>query len=109
MTKITNIMKNETKGEIIQILGPVVDVEFAGTMPAIYDAMTVKHSDGNVITLEVAKHLGFGRVRAISLASTDGLTRGMEVASTGGPIMVPVGQDGPGGLFGGLGHVINKE
>ncbi len=107
MTTKTNT--NMTKGKIIQILGPVVDVEFTGTMPAIYDAMTVKHVDGSVITLEVAKHLGFGRVRAISLASTDGLTRGMEVASTGGPIMVPVGKDVLGGLFGVLGNVINKE
>ena len=102
-------MVNQTKGKIIQILGPVVDVEFIGTMPAIYDALTVKHSDGADITLEVAKHLGFNRLRAISLASTDGLTRGMDVYATGAPITVPVGPEVLGGLFDVLGNVINKE
>lgn len=103
-------MANQHKGKIIQILGPVVDIEFAGAVPAIYDAMTVIHPESKeAITLEVAKHMGFNRVRAISLASTDGLTRGLEVTPTGAPITVPVGPEVLGGLFGVLGNAINKE
>lgn len=97
------------KGKIIQILGPVVDVEFSGGMPAIYEALSVKHPETGDIVLEVAKHLGFNRVRAISLSSTDGLTRGMDVVASGAPISVPVGKEVLGGLFNVLGKAINKE
>lgn len=96
-------------GKIIQILGPVVDVEFIGSMPAIYDALKIKKAEGGEVTLEVAKHMGFGRVRAIALASTDGLKRGMEVTGTGAPISVPVGKDVLGGLFNLLGEPMNEE
>lgn len=91
-------------------MGPVVDVEFgAGAMPALYEALILKNHEGVEIVLEVAKHLGFGKVRAISLASTDGLTRGLEVTSTGAPISVPVGKEVLGGLFNVLGKAINAE
>src|SRR3989344_5997434 len=103
-------MTNQNKGKIIQIVGPVVDVEFgAGAMPALYEALILKNHEGVEIVLEVAKHLGFGKVRAISLASTDGLTRGLEVTSTGAPISVPVGKEVLGGLFNVLGKAINAE
>ena len=78
-------------GTITQIIGTVVDIEFKqDNLPAIYNALEIKNADATVV-LEVARHLGFGRVRAISLSSTDGLKRGMDVKDTGAPLSVPVG------------------
>lgn len=87
------------KGTIRQIIGPVVDVAFEKNTPAILNALHVKRGD-DVITLEVQQHIGNGVVRAISMDSTDGLTRGMEVKDTGEPIQVPVGR-------GSLGRMVN--
>jgi len=97
------------KGKIIQIIGPVVDVEFAeeGKLPSIFNALKIKH-DGKEIVLEVVKHLDPTRVKAISLQSTDGLKRGLEVEDTGKMIEVPVGPDVLGNLFNVLGQVLNK-
>ena len=97
-----------TKGKIIQIMGVVVDVEFAGgnSLPAIYDALTVAHDD-KTITLEVAQHLDEHTVRAISLQSTDGLKRGQEVVATGAPISVPVGTETQGRMFNVVGEPID--
>lgn len=88
------------KGKIIQIIGPVVDVEFPEhtTLPAVLEALTTKTERGQVV-FEVARHMEPGRVRAISFSSTDGLARGAEVVSTGEPITVPVGRDVLGNLF----------
>ncbi len=96
------------KGKIIQIIGPVVDVEFAQdvSLPAIYNALTLKHGERNMV-LEVVKHIEPGKVRAISLESTDGLKRGLEVADTGKMIEVPVGQEVLGNLFDVLGRPMN--
>lgn len=90
------------------MIGPVVDVEFADDqkVPAIYNAMTIKHGD-KTITLEVAKHLEPGRVRAISLSSTDGLARGTEVHDTGAPISVPVGPEVLGNIFNVFGQTLD--
>src|SRR3989338_5443417 len=86
-------------GKIVQIIGPVVDAEFPETnMPALLNALKIKTDLGEIV-LEVAKHLEPGRVRAISLASTDGLYRGQEVSDTGAPISVPVGPQVLGKLF----------
>lgn len=95
-------------GKIIQIMGVVVDVEFAeGTsLPAIYDALTIAHND-KTITLEVAQHLDEHTVRAISLQSTDGLPRGQEVVATGAPISVPVGAETQGRMFNVVGEPID--
>jgi F-type H+-transporting ATPase subunit beta len=83
-------------GTIKQIVGPVVDVYFEHDLPEIQHALTVEwigeNKDKRKITLEVAQHLGLGRVRAIALDSTDGLRRDTEVKSTGAPVMVPVGE-----------------
>ncbi|MBU4057177.1 F0F1 ATP synthase subunit beta, partial [Patescibacteria group bacterium] len=80
-----------TTGKIVQIIGPVVDVEFsAESLPKIYDALTVRSSGGKKIVLEVQSHLGGGRVRAVSLASTDGFVRGSDVEAAGRQIEVPV-------------------
>ncbi|MEO5927385.1 MAG: F0F1 ATP synthase subunit beta [Patescibacteria group bacterium] len=93
-------------GTITQIIGPVVDVTFAGDPPSIYNALELEFN-GKTITLEVAQHLGGGDVRAISMASTDGLTRGMEVKDTGAPISVPVGRETLGRMFNVTGDIID--
>ena len=83
---------SKNTGEIIQVVGVVVDAEFGkDLLPAINDAMKVKVGD-HEITLEVAQHLSETTVRAIALSSTDGLERGAKVISTGAPISVPVGE-----------------
>ncbi|MFA6160693.1 MAG: F0F1 ATP synthase subunit beta [Patescibacteria group bacterium] len=94
------------KGIITQIIGPVVDVSFAGEPPAIYNALTIDRKEG-VLTLEVEQHLGEGRVRAIAMSSTDGLERGLEVEDTGAPISVPVGDETLGRMFNVTGNAID--
>lgn len=94
------------KGTITQVIGPVVDVSFAGEPPAIYNALTVER-EGGVLTLEVEQHLGEGQVRTIAMSSTDGLQRGMEVTDTGAPISVPVGEQTLGRMFGVTGEAID--
>ena len=97
------------QGKIIQIIGPVVDVEFSDNhMPALFNALTVAEGS-RVITLETVKHLEPGRVRVVSLASTDGLKRGMEVVDTGEQITVPVGPEVLGHLFDVLGKTIETS
>lgn len=97
------------KGKIIQITGPVVDAEFPeANMPFLLSALKVKTNVGE-ITLEVAKHLEPGIIRAISLASTDGLYRGQEITDTGAPISVPVGEEVLGKLFNVLGTRIDAK
>ncbi|MSU54285.1 MAG: F0F1 ATP synthase subunit beta [Candidatus Staskawiczbacteria bacterium] len=97
------------KGKIIQIIGPVVDVEFSDkeSLPEIYNALKVQGPKGEVI-LEVVKHLDIKSVRAISLQSTDGLQRGLEVADTGKQIEVPVGPEVLGNIFNVLGKTLNE-
>ncbi|MEN9552155.1 MAG: synthase subunit beta, F-type H+-transporting ATPase subunit beta [Candidatus Parcubacteria bacterium] len=97
------------KGTITQIIGPVVDVTFEGNVPAIKNALTVTHTDGTVLTLEVAQHLGFGDVRAVAMSSTDGLTRGMDVTDTGTSIEVPVGPEILGRMFDVVGAPIDGK
>lgn len=93
------------KGRIAQVIGPVVDVEFknaAGALPKIYDALEVNFETGGEqtrLTLEVQQHLGENWVRAIAMSSTEGLSRGMEVAALGTPISVPVGEGVLGRIF----------
>jgi len=101
--------KNLKDGKIIAIVGVVVDVEFAGggKLPAIYDALHVAY-DGRTITLEVAQHLDEHTVRTIALSSTDGLTRGQDVVSTGAPISVPVGKETLGRMFNVVGEPIDE-
>lgn len=101
-------MSKET-GKIIQIVGVVVDVEFAGdALPAIYDALTIAHGE-DTVTLEVAQHLDERTVRAIALQSTDGLKRGQEVVATGSPINVPVGVETQGRMFNVVGEPIDGK
>ncbi|NCU37868.1 F0F1 ATP synthase subunit beta [Candidatus Saccharibacteria bacterium] len=100
---------NKDTGKIIQIVGVVVDVEFdGGTLPAIYDALLIAHSDSTV-TLEVAQHLDEHTIRAVSMQSTDGLTRGQLVKATGAPINVPVGPETQGRMFNVVGDPIDGK
>ncbi|MBM3880849.1 MAG: F0F1 ATP synthase subunit beta [Verrucomicrobia bacterium] len=84
------------KGKIVQVIGPVVDVEFADQLPGIYNALTVEYplpGHGTTkLTLEVQQHLGDNWVRAVAMSTTEGLKRGYDVVDTGAPISVPVGQ-----------------
>ncbi|HEX9268411.1 MAG TPA: F0F1 ATP synthase subunit beta [Candidatus Limnocylindria bacterium] len=97
-------------GEIVQIIGPVVDVHFEeGRMPEIYSALSVTKDDGSVVIAEVQQHLGNNWVRAVAMASTDGLRRGMKVVDTGGPITVPVGPQTLGRLFNVIGEPIDGK
>jgi F-type H+/Na+-transporting ATPase subunit beta len=105
-----------TKGRVIQVMGPVVDVKFEnGHLPAIYNALKIQHKARNEnevdidLTLEVALHLGDDTVRTIAMASTDGLIRGMEVIDTGAPISVPVGEVTLGRVFNVLGEPIDMQ
>ena len=98
------------KGKIVEIIGPVLDVEFRDELPAIYTALEVREhtSSGDIfLVAEVQQHLGDNKVRAVAMDSTDGLARGMEVFDTGGPIMVPVGEATLGRLFNLIGETVD--
>lgn len=102
-------MSKENTGKIVQVVGVVVDVEFAdGTIPAIYDALHIKRGK-STLTLEVAQHLDEHTVRSIALAATDGLRRGDEVINTGAPITVPVGDETQGRMFNVVGDAIDGK
>ncbi len=103
-------------GKIIQVIGPVVDVEFEpGRLPAIYNALLVEGVENKDVfaysqklTLEVAQHLGESHVRTIAMAATDGLRRGMTVSDTGAPIMIPVGPETLGRILNVVGEPVDK-
>ncbi len=97
------------KGQIQQVLGVVVDVEFSGDQPpALLNALEIER-DGGKLTLEVSQHLSSGTVRAIALGSTDGLRRGQEVIDTGAAISVPVGKATLGRMFNVTGQPIDGK
>lgn len=96
-------------GTITQIIGPVVDVEFPEEkLPELYHALRVENQEKKEVILEVARHMGSNRVRALALSSTDGLVRGMEVHDSGTQISVPVGREVLGRLFNVLGQAIDR-
>ena len=112
------------KGKIAQVIGPVVDVYFEGAvLPKIYDALVVTRPNGQKVIMETQQHVGEDTVRAISMDSTDGFTRGQEVVATGQPIAMPSGEqirgrvfnvvgediDGIGGIQEGKGLPIHRE
>ncbi len=95
-------------GKVIQVMGPSVDVEFeAGQLPRMLNALEVEYN-GKLLVLEVAQHIGDNIARAIAMASTDGLVRGMKVKDTGAPISVPVGEQTLGRVFNLLGKPIDE-
>src|ERR1700747_3328199 len=100
------------KGKIVQLVGPVVDVEFTESLPAIYNALTVEFKVKNEqfkLTLEVQQHLGDHWVRTVSMSGTEGLKRGYEALDTGGPISMPVGEGVMGRVFDVCGNPVDER
>ncbi len=97
------------KGKIIQIIGPVVDIQFEeGKLPSIYSALEVNLGK-EILVLETQQHLGDSAVRSVAMSSTDGLQRGTEVVDTGAPITVPVGDEVLGRIFNVLGNPVDNK
>ncbi|MFC2114370.1 F0F1 ATP synthase subunit beta [Bacteroidota bacterium] len=95
-------------GKVVQVIGPVVDVSFAGdlkSLPEIYTALEIDRPGGHTLVLEVQKHMGEDIVRTIAMDSTEGLSRGLEVLDTGQPIKMPIGENIRGRLF----NVVGRE
>lgn len=101
------------KGKVVQVIGPVVDIEFpAEALPGILNAVTIKGKSGDIdidLVVEVMQHLGDNVTRCIAMSSTDGLTRGMEAEDTGSPIKVPVGDATLGRVFNVLGKTVDHD
>ncbi len=100
------------KGKIVQVIGPVVDVEFPDPLPAIYNALTVDYTiEGQTtkLTLEVEQHLGDNWVRTVAMSSTEGLKRGFDVTDTGSPISMPVGEAVMGRVFNVTGDIVDEQ
>jgi F-type H+-transporting ATPase subunit beta len=99
-------------GKVVQVVGPVVDVEFPGALPSIYNALTVAYKvEGQpvTLTLEVQQHLGDNTVRTISMSGTEGIKRGVEVTDSGQPISMPVGDGVMGRVFDVVGNAIDER
>ena len=100
------------KGRIVQIMGPVIDINFeGGELPALYNAIHLKSpaNENETIVLEVAQHLGDNSVRTVSMHPTDGLVRGQEAVDTGGPISVPVGEKVLGRILNVVGDPVDQK
>ena len=99
----------QNEGQITQIIGPVIDVEFPhGTLPEIYNALNITTDDGTTIVAEVQQMLGANKVRTVAMSSTDGLKRGMKVVNTGEPIKIPVGKPILGRILNVIGQPVDK-
>lgn len=100
-------------GKIIQVIGPVIDIEFPPEqLPAIYNAVRVEGEKSGIqikVVAEVMQHIGDNTVRAVAMSSTDGLVRGMDVIDTGMPITVPVGKGVLGRIFNVLGETVDND
>src|SRR5580704_14605126 len=101
-------MASNIVGRVTQVLGAVVDVQFAGELPFIQNAITCK-IDNRTLVLEVAQELGERTVRCIAMDSTDGMVRGLEVTDTVAPIMVPVGPETLGRILNVIGDPIDEK
>jgi len=105
--------KKNNEGRIVQVIGPVVDVEFEpGNLPEIYNAIkitnpTINDKEWNLV-VEVAQHLGDNTVRCIAMDTTDGLVRGMKVIDTGDAIRVPVGRTTLGRIMNVVGEAVDE-
>ena len=100
-------------GRVVQVIGPVLDVEFeSGHLPEIHSALRLRATSGEdreiSLVAEVQQHIGRGQVRAVSMSSTDGVTRGMEVVDTGRPITVPVGEAALGRILNVIGEPVDE-
>jgi F-type H+-transporting ATPase subunit beta len=110
----TEIMADNNMGKVVQVIGPVLDVEFEPeNLPEIYNALELRATTESGVeidlTAEVQQHIGRGQVRAISMSSTDGVTRGMEVQDTGRAISVPVGEAALGRILNVLGDPVDEQ
>src|SRR5512133_2357884 len=98
-------------GRVVQVIGPVLDVEFEPEhLPEIYNALVIEDSSGPVpvrLTAEVQQHIGQNQVRAVAMSSTDGVTRGMQVIDTNSPITAPVGEAALGRILNVLGEPVD--
>src|SRR4249920_199974 len=102
------------QGKIVQVIGPVVDIEFADKLPAIYNALTVEFTSPGAagktkLTLEVQQHLGDNWVRAVAMSATEGLKRGMEITDMDAPISMPVGEAVMGRVFDVTGNAVDEQ
>jgi len=100
------------KGKIVQVIGPVVDVEFAEKLPGIYNALSVDFTvmgNQTTLVLEVQQHLGDNWVRTVAMSSTEGLKRGLEVTDSGKPISMPVGDGVMGRVFDVTGNPVDER
>src|SRR5437588_4259969 len=100
-------------GKVVQVIGPVLDVEFEPEhLPELYNAVVIDHGGNGApaiqLTAEVQQHIGRNQVRAVAMTSTDGVVRGMEVVDTGKPITVPVGQAALGRILNVLGEPVDE-
>ena len=108
-------MNQQVTGSVVQVIGPVVDVEFPDQhLPAILNAVRIVDTGemGEVpidVTVEVAQHLGENRARCIAMQPTDGMVRGMKATDLGGPITVPVGRKTLGRVLGVLGEPVDGQ
>ncbi len=104
---------SETIGKVVQVIGSTLDAEFPeGKLPEIYNALTLEievMGDKKRIVCEVQQHLGGNRIRAVAMASTDGIPRGAKIVDTGAPISVPVGEETLGRIFNLLGDTVDNK
>ena len=96
-----------SKGKLVQVIGPVIDVKFEKKLPDIYNALEVYKENGEKLVAEVHAHNGNNVVRAVAMSGTEGLRRGLEVVDTGNPIQVPVGRATLGRIFNVLGEAVD--
>src|ERR1051325_8117181 len=115
-TKVQSTKPTKTRnvGKVIQVIGPVLDVEFEPDhLPELYNALLVDQPGGNGVpplklVAEVQQHIGRNQVRAVAMSSTDGVVRGMDVVDSGGPITVPVGKAALGRILNVLGEPVDE-
>jgi F-type H+-transporting ATPase subunit beta len=101
---------SKNTGKVSQIIGPVVDVTFENNetgLPDIYDSLEITRENGDKLILECQQHIGEDTVRAISMETTDGVSRGTEVIATGAPIKMPIGENIKGRVFNVIGDAID--
>jgi len=104
------VKTNLNKGFVTQIIGPVLDIAFpSGSLPPIYNALKIELEDGTSTIVEVQQLLGDNKIRAVSMRSTDGLKRGVEVVDLGAPISVPVGTATLGRIFNVIGEPVDEQ
>ena len=118
-TRTKNVTNKQTAepqqnvGKVVQVIGPVLDVEFAPQrLPELYNALLIDHAGNGApairLVAEVQQHIGRNQVRAVAMSSTDGVVRGMDVVDTGQPITVPVGKAALGRILNVLGEPVDE-